>query len=435
MVEQRDRFTEQKYTGKLKFREKESVFMKKNCCCLLRAIMVIVSLPSTLHADQLEDMTAALSANSPASFLAAIETNRWDAPLIYSSWYVDKITDSGVKQRELQIRTFGKLMAERLDGWSKALCISRKSDEIAPFVESLLDLSDWLSVTNGYGNLLLASRCEDVASMGLGQLVVDINFPFVVVSGLVVRLQAPWQSALSRARMLNAEAGFNCFDVSGNDVTMIQERIFHTWQDAQRNVRAKEIRQQVPSLFEQPEGSATSIEDDPAITAMRMTLDAFSQQPVDQMTFFTDTTTASFPLRPWTTVRLWDIKRHSMFIGGDLESPNLRKLIALLNFRARIGSFPEHLSITAEESAAQEAEIVDAAKRGIHIVSAEKAYGSARKAAFASAWRKVSTSEPGIGRLACDAYEAVLAGDFVDSDTHEERLADQIKAVADQNAP
>lgn len=409
--------------------------MKTHRGCTFKAIMAILFLPSTLIADQLKDMTEALTVNSPAAFLSAIESNRWSPPLIHSKWYVDMMADQSARHREVQARDFGKLMAERLDGWSNDLRNSKTSDEIAHLVKNLIDLSDWIATANGYGNLLLAFRCDDVASVGLGKLAIDLEFPFAVVHGLVARLQAPWQSALPRAQMLNDEAGSAYFDITGNDAATIQDLLVETWQDAQSNVRAQEIRQQSPRLIEPAVGAAYFDGEDPSINAMREALDSHPPLPADQMAFFTDTPTASYPERPWSTVRLWDIKRHSFFVGGDLESPNLRKLNALLMFREHVGSFPERLALTDEQVASQEAEIADAAKRGIQIVPADKAYGSARKAAFSFAWRKVSVSEPAIGRLACDAYEAVISSDFVDADAHEERLAAQIKAVVPEAIP
>jgi hypothetical protein len=396
--------------------------MKKNYRFLLNAIVAALLLPLMIHAGQIEDMTAILSRESPAAFLAAAKSNRWAAPPIHSKWFVDRITDLDSKQKELNIRTFGKLVADRLDTWSKTLRDARTPEEIAALTENLLALSDWLVTANGYGNLTLAYRCQDVASVGLGRLAADLNFSYDVVSGLVARLQAPWQSSISRAQMLNAEAGTSLFDVTGVDATTVQEHLFKSWQDAQQSIRAQEIRQQSVKLLGS-EGLQTSADkEDPSIAAMRKTLESIPQLPSDQMAFFADTPAASYPARPWTTVRLWDIKRHAFFTGGDLVSPNYRKLNALLRFRERVGHFPERMALAPEQVAAQEAEIADAAKKGVRIVTAETAYGSARKAAFATAWRNASTTEPGIGRLACDTYEAVLAGNLVDVDAHEERL-------------
>lgn len=434
MVEQKARFTGQRLPGILSSREEQHVVMKKNHRFLLKAIMAALLLPSTIRADQIEDMTAMLSHDSPAAFLVAVKSNRWVAPFIHSKWFVDRITDPDAKQEEVSIRAFGKLMAERLDAWSKTLRDARTAEQIAPLTENLLALSDWLATANGYGNLTLAFRCQDVASTGMGRLAADLNFPYEAVSGLVARLQAPWQSSITRAQMLNAEAGTSLFDVAGIDATTIQERLSKAWQDAQRSIRAQEIRQQSVELLGSESLQTSANKEDPSITAMRKTLESIPQLPSDQMAFFADTPTASYPARPWTTLRLWDIKRHAFFIGGDLESPNLRKLNALLRFRERVGHFPERMTLAPEQVAAQEAEIADAAKKGVRIVPAETAYGSARKAAFATAWRNASTTEPGIGRLACDTYEAILAGDFVDADTHEERLTDQMTTTADPGA-
>ena len=396
---------------------------------------MVVLLPSTIRASQIDDMVATLSHNSPAEFLIAANSNRWTAPIIHSNWFVDRITDPDIKQKEVSIRAFGKLMADCIDTWSKTLREARTPKEIAPLTKNLLALSDWLATANGYGNLTLAFRCQDVASTGLGRLAADLDFPYDEVSGLVVRLQAPWQSSITRAQMLNAEAGTNLFDVSGKDDASAQEVLAKTWQNAQRSMLFQEMRKQYPEVIDLAEGRAPSGVDANTLVALKEGLAAAASFSTNKMDFFADIPSGDYPARPWTTSRLWDVKRHSFFTAGDIQSPNFRKLMTLLRFRQLVGSFPDHLSISAEQAVAQATAIADAAKRGIKIVTAEEAFGSTRKAAFDAAWSNVNATEPAIGTLSCDTYEAVLAGDLVDIDTHEERLTNQRTATDDPNAP
>ncbi len=381
------------------------------------------------HASQVENLIIVESNFSVVKFVAAVKSNHVVAPVIHSKWYVDKIIDPDTRDRERGIRDAGKVLAERLDGWSESLGNLRSPEEITMECKSLLDLSDWLAASKGYGNLIIAFRCQDIASVGIGRLAVDLNYSYQAVSGLLSRLEASWQSPVARAEVLNDEAKTKLFDVSGKNYAAAQKELTETWQNGEQTVHFQNMRQQSNQVLDLVERRIPSDIDANDLEDLRKNIFAASSLSSDVKDFFTDTSSSEYPARPWTVSRLWDIKRHSFFVGGDLQSTNARKLDMLLRFRQRVGNFPDQLSVTPEQAAAEQADILAAAKKGIRIVSREKAYGSARKAAFAAAWRNVSTTEPAIGRLACDVYESILAGDFVDADTHERRLTNQVKAA------
>lgn len=400
--------------------------MKMTAAILVAFIASALIAPLQINADQLDDMRFAVQHSSPSEFVEGIGSNQWTVPHIHSKWYVDRTASGEMKERLERTRVWGRLFAERVDSWSETIRSVDRSSEVASLSSALLSLSDWLAASNGYGNTILAYRCLDVASVGIARLAVDTNYPFDLVSGMVARLTAPWQSSRARATLLNSEAQSNVFDASGVDPTIIQVRMSATWQEGRKHVLAREIREHPGGRLAKGRIQGYRAVEDSPRSADQTKLAGIAVASVGMEDFFADTPAALLPARPWTTTRLWDIKQHGFFVGGDLTSPNAIALKQLLRFRHEVGRFPDRLIMTREQIEAQEAEIKDAAKRGIRVVPLQRAFGSEREAAFDAAWNGIGRAEHTVGRMACQTYEAVLAKTFLDADTKELRLANRL---------
>lgn len=335
------------------------------CLTLLFAIccQVVGAQPSEL--DAVRGLNSYLQGNGIIAFAQAAGDNRWKAPTISSRWYAEKVALPRDASLEREKRDFGKALETRIAELVPQFRASRDGAEIYRRCVLLIRLADWLSASEGYGNLFLAARCKDVATVGLGPLVANLDFPMEKIAGLLPSLAPPTSSL--RARVLNQEAGVQLFSK-----TATQDELESVWRSGallmleNTNPKLRETRLSHPEV--------KVIE----TVAIRSNL-----------AFFTDD---DLPTPP-TTANLWSRKNHERLVTG-LDVPNVRKLLALAAFRQAVKAFPTKPSYGKHD------------------------FESDGKAAFDEAWRPHATPEThALFALAWLTFDLIQRGEFLDQDT------------------
>lgn len=392
---------------------------------LIITLIAKMCIASPSDENDLSKLSEALGQFSLHGFNQAAVSNGWQAPFIPSQWYLERESVPDHKKRSTQARVFGKDIAQRLDAWAAELASISDTPRNLAVSTDLLDMADWLAATPGYGNYLLAARCQDIATIGMGRALVDLDIPLQAASNLVFRLSAPWESATARAAVLNEEARTNLFSLSATDASLNE-----VWQNGQA-LLIKYSSAGAQAAFEgrNQEG----------FDALAQIVKMHGVKPVESpifmqnLDFFKDDPLGTRG-QPVTLLQKWDAKWHGKLVMG-LESQNTQKLKALLVFRQHVGTFPARPQFSAEQQAATKAEIEAASKRGLKIVPFEAAFSSPGEAAFAQAWQRYATAETrNLDGAAWQAYKEITSGEFVDEDTKATRFEAQMTATPDPNA-
>lgn len=354
--------------------------------------------------QQIGRLSTVLQQGKVLGLASAIREMRLQAPRIPSRWSVEHRTSLADDRKvDVAAREFGRELAVQLDATAPLLQTLALDVELKQQARALCDLSDWCAATTGYGNLLLAQRCLDLAAVGLARLTASLDYPIGDCRELAARMTPGWMAVAVRARALNDEAGTNLFAVGGT-----QEEMERTWGSGGFLVREKRGGKSRPQGQAPGRGFVDTQE-------IRANLDFFER----------DEPTAA----PVTLTRTWDSRRYERIVNG-LELQSARKALALLRFRSTVGTFPEMLEISQEESQQRERLIADHATIGVKIVKCEDAYRSPGEAAFAQAWERRperNAQDHALYASAWLAYSQVKNGQFVDQDTCEERKAARLE--------
>lgn len=286
----------------------------KNVSILLVLLMVGVLQARILHADQLtvneakkknlvaNRMMALARTSSLKEFNETVEVNGWEAPVIYSKWKVDvstnwprEIADCRLAQREA-----GREIAAMLTRTVRLLLNEASSLEVEAVAKEQIRFIEWMSQTEGYGNLMLLERAQDILAIALIRLTGDMSYPLEGVDVLASKITEGWYAPEKLFRVYKME----CPDQT---VATDYKSAMREWRDFSEDVRKTSVNlaqfrsSEVPFGFE----------------------DRGSHLKVNQ----------KFP------EKIWDVKFHSkLFVGYD--NPSLSKLRAMTTFRRTVGGFP-----------------------------------------------------------------------------------------------
>jgi hypothetical protein len=360
------------------------------CICACIATLFCSIAINIAGQDRPGEIAAMVAKSSPADFFRSISSNGWAAPIIWSKWHVDHVRDSKARDLMVQNRIFGRVFAERLEIWATDMRKTKNSSQNIADATALSDIADWLASSSGYENLFLAARVKDIAAIGAGKVVVDLNTPFDMASSLVNRLvDTPWASAKSRAEVLNAEAGENLFDVSNLSPTEAEKRLQEIW----ANGHLTQLMHDNPGIPAMLEGRSDEMSKSIS-GAIKKQSPKEQQIYLKNRDFFAD---QHITANQATLLRQWDTKHHKgLIIGFDFR--NIQAVKALLDFRSAVGFFP-----TTEDGFEKE---WIARLRGPDQIIRD----IEKTALFDAAWR---------------AYKEITAGEFMDMDARRMRLVEK----------
>jgi hypothetical protein len=271
----------------------------------------------------------------------------------------------------------------------------------------LVCLSEWCGAVEGYGNVFLARRCLDLASVGVARLTANLDFPMERIDRLLGRLQPAWMSPEANLRILNWEAGVPIFTTPDREE---MERVWGAGNTAKHHKANPKLREDMVNS-----GIIKNTWSPPKI----------SWAAEENLAFFNDTESSQIGMP--ILFNVWDKKLHGAFVNG-FGLQNVSMAVALAEFRKRIGAFPEKPAFTEEELRDRARGAAVATKAGLKVTNMEDTYRSPMAAAFGQAWlRYLATETDNIGNVprqryalnapAYQAYSEVMQGEFLDLDS------------------
>jgi hypothetical protein len=318
--------------------------------------------------EHIRSLKQTLKSNGIPGLLNLAKDNAWRAPAIPSRWHIEHVAQSNDVPVREAARRLGDAVASEIGTVEHSVLTGRADDTLHTQVAILLDFGDWCASSDGYGNLLLAQRCLDLAALGVTRLAVNVDFPFQKTETLSRRLDVPWISASARMRALNADAGAELFTGTQDDDLRL------VW--ASGGVILREERS--PRQKDEPDWrGGRKLIDTPLLRKNK----AFFQ---DEDADLTETTLAG----------LWERKAHERLVTG-LRLQSVAEAKALTSFRKRIGHFPEEDNPVSPYRGAKGA--FDEAWRATVVKTSEMSQ---------SEWNR----QLGVGIIAWRAYDKVKRG-------------------------
>jgi hypothetical protein len=331
--------------------------------------------------DDIQAMQMTVEQQGLIAFNAAVNANNWQAPVIPSRWHLDHIAPAEQRPLGEAARELGSALLSAIDAWAP-LMRTDSLDEVLVKATALIDVALWVGGTEGYGNLLLAYRARDVAVVGLGRRVVDLNIPLDATKAPLQRCRAPFDAAVVRARVANYEAGAALFPT---DPSLTGDILGAVWRRRRLSMRLREL-EAVSTPNPTPGSLAAEVLEERDLYRLSGITPA-APDPTDA--FFADERVPP----PFTTRNLWNAKRHEELLGTETPS-NVGALQTLIQFRETIGYFPSQPTQRLETVSTPEEE------------------------GFAEAWRPhIGSATFNLGRAAWATYNEIRTGSFLDYDS------------------
>lgn len=365
------------------------------------AFAALVDTGWSAELEAIQSLDATLRSSGLSGLLRRVREDREPCPSICSRWKLDREVDAGRKATHLAAREFGKRLAEALDIEARKLQESPATEASVERVEFLLSVAAFSGSTTGYGNLFLAARAVDLASVAMAQTAVRMDVPIARLVELSPRLSPKYLAIESCVAVLNGEVG-----KTRAGVTLFQaenrEALEAEWISGLRHWRLA----------------------NPRTGLLPFPIPILATRYAAAGDFFVDTEAT---LHGSTLTGRWEDKDHRAFVAG-LDRMSTHKAQALIEFRRVVGEFPERPIFTPEELRNREEGRVKAEKAGLKVVTMESTYSNLRAAGFAWAWRKalrssgveiarLPTVRQNLDSLAYLAFDEVARGQFYDRDT------------------
>jgi len=242
-----------------------------------------------------------------------IQENNYVCPLIHSQWYVDWLPDvpPEIKEFEQEKRELGRKILEALEVTAAnnlELYPTSKRETIALI---LLDFADWIGTQPGYGNMLIFSRCQDMATVPIAHLIADLEYPEEKLVEMCNRLLLYPEDTKKFVAALNEESPSDHFVAEeGTDIDSVIVPLEETWRKGKRKVHEWK----------------------------KNNINLATSELSQEYSFFIDDEYQNSP-KPFTFLQQWDYKYHERLILG-LGGFNISYAKDFLLFRETIGLFP-----------------------------------------------------------------------------------------------
>lgn len=312
--------------------------MKTMTTLLLSLVTLFLAIPMFLFGGEVtqsdvKQMQIFVEQNSLSEFLEAIEENKWKAPLISSQWYVDNNAPKDKRAVMSEAREFGCVLVNRLEEWAPIMASAKSSEDNERISKMFLQLADWLAVPKGYSNLFLAGRCQDIATVGIGRLLVDLDYPLARAEKLMKKFDVPWYSASMCLGVLNREAGVVLFTSNSKKEADIKKDINRIWTTGSLLLSARKVAK---GRFSKKYKEKVKAE------AMNYRGGLFESPLIQSnLDFFDDDAFSDITISPISSYI--NGKYHSKYKVG-FRSPHITKLEGLLIYRSKVGDFPKDTS-------------------------------------------------------------------------------------------
>jgi hypothetical protein len=340
-----------------------------------------------------------------AGVLTTAQQQGTPAPLIYSQWWVELITDPKQKPVEQPQRDLGRQIALKLDEEAQRLPKLTTAKDRESALKFLLDLTDWLTSSHGYGNLFLSNRSQNLAAVPLAYLTADLSYPASQIEVWLSRFKGVQNQVAVRIEVLNRELGKEYFKAREYNISEAKKRLWEEYggEETFQTTGLEYLWFESLKAVEQQTAKKLKRRYYEAIAADRSSLPK-------QEAFFLDDEARLLSLQPYTTTIWWNLKQHYNVLLGIGGERLLREIRYLWLFRQQVGHFP-----TAPPA---------------WWTKSKPSYTSATEAAFGTAWipfrEKYHNLFP--DATAAKLYERIQRGEIEDDDSEEIRHFNTRKA-------
>jgi len=355
--------------------------------------------------ERLQVLQQSLQQPGLAGLLAIAQQQGSPTPLVYSQWWVDLITDPKLKAVEQQKRDLGHQIALKLDEEAQRLPKLTTAKDREAALKLLLDLTDWLASSHGYGNLFLSNRSQNLAAVPLAYLTADLSYPASQIENWLSRFQGVHNQIAVRIEVLNRELGKEYF----------KDRDYHNLSDAKKRLwesyGGEEMFKTNRLEYLWSEGRKVVMTQRTEKKLSRVIPEATDRASLPKPeAFFIDDEARLLSPRPYTTTTWWDLKHHRRILGGLGGERLLGEIRYLLLFRQQVGHFPTEPPNWWKKS--------------------KPSYASATEAAFSSAWEPFQKKYHNLfpDSTAAKLYERIQRGEIEDDDSEEIRQFNASKA-------
>jgi len=371
---------------------------------LLSALVFLA--PAVFGADKEIEQAQRLTTfaqKGPAALLEYIRETGESAPLIYSQWYVDRLAAKNPKkaQTEQARREFGRVVLQSLEDIAPTLRSPADAQTRQEAATMLLDLADWFGEQPGYGNALLFSRLQDLATVPLAYLIADLSYPETNLVAMTARLVEFPDEVKRNAQVLNIEAPEPIFDVpstakSSVGVWKVMERAKIA--DSVVNPLERAWHRKVTDIrkWQKEHGKQSGLPEG------KRQRDAVPEA----WAFFVDDEYGAEAPKPFTTLNQWDGKYHRrLFLG--LGGHNISDVKAFLLFRQKVGRFPTDPPSWWKPG--------------------DGAFPTPTIAAFREAWTPFRSEYDVQYAPASRVYDAIQSNSFYDEDTRKAKYQESVR--------
>ena len=328
---------------------------------------------------RIETLNQALSKGGIGELLATARARSAPCSLISSKYFVERNArrNPALVKLEQAKRNFALNLAKALDATAAELQRQVPSEKRATQAAELFDLADWLKPLKGYGNYILVSRCENLATVPLAYLTADLSYPMEQITALRNRLSPSVEERAFRVSVLNREATKPFIEALRGSESEKDEQMQIAWNRGWHSMS---------DWFSQ----------------RGITRDRWKRELLpEELAFFFNDEHAPDPL---TTVNTWESKRHSTLIFG-LRDKQVEHIEILALYREKVGKFPMQPPKWWKPD--------------------DKLY-TATEAAFEEAWKPYRHDHGAKFQTAAQVYQEVTSGAFLDGETQLRRLAQPV---------
>ena len=288
--------------------------LKTMLCSALVASLPIQSISGELNYEEemklLEVQVKNLDEVGLWGFFDTAQSNQWAAPKIHSQCWVDWLPTDQEKLKRLERgrRDFGLGIVKAVEREALHTLLPTSTVERANQATRLLNFSDWVGKPDGYGNLAIKRRVDNLACIPIGHLVANLDYPMEKIEALFARFETEGGWLRMQRNVLNEESPHK-YDARTKDELAVQ------WHGYFRKAAFafKEAKGRYPYNHSE------------------------SLELPREISFYCEDETSP---PPQTLATKWNTKRHYIFCVMGYEDTVTERVKNLLLFRKTIGRFP-----------------------------------------------------------------------------------------------
>jgi len=281
--------------------------MRFNCTRIYLALVLVVFQQNSYAGEPLDEYETRLQKLSLPEFVVVVKKLDLQMPKIQSKWKLER--SKGHADAEIRKRLIGKLLMDKILEEANRYYNGGYCDAISSeiLICALIALSKHIRQGDGYGNVILHKRCEELAYVILAYLAKDIEYPHVKHFEMLLT------------------------DIS-NESDDLAMRMYESECPLTIKVRSNQM------LRSDWEKGVAAIDDWRKNNGINLYGSKLRAELPDDLKFYCDDEISELPT-PRTSSSMWEGKYHS-YVFGSMQSKVEIDVSKYLVFRKTIGEFP-----------------------------------------------------------------------------------------------